>query len=368
MSDKDSTNREELLKIAGLVRPALASQPYIPALTHICFNGFLACAYNDIAAISVQCTLDVKRCIPGEMLIKTLGSFAGDNVLLQEGKGGALVISSGRNKVTLPTLGNDKFPLTWPSGAAPEIGLDDEIMKGIQRCLLSVGSDPTHPAQMGVTLDVDSKSNAVLFSTDNHTISRYQTATKIELPGDAPVILPTFFCEQLLRLQAAYPKAERALLMRAGSLVAEFGNDRATLFSKTLVDQVPLDFPKVINRMCDLAALREMTTEIPAGFDSALDRAMLVLSGEVDKATKIIPGDGVFSMHSSSSFGDADDRLKFDSKGEDTFFLIDPSHMARAAKSCSKMAFLTRALVMTDADHQFMHLIAHVSPPAAKKE
>jgi hypothetical protein len=34
----DDINREALLKIANLVRPALAAQPYIPALTHICLQ------------------------------------------------------------------------------------------------------------------------------------------------------------------------------------------------------------------------------------------------------------------------------------------------------------------------------------------
>lgn len=359
-----STNRETLIKTANLVRPALASQAYIPALTHIRFDGKHATAYNDIAAISVRCDLDAQRLIPGEMLIRALGSFQGESIIMQEDSKGAVIVKSGRSKMTLPTLPIEKFPLELPTiNAAAEIALTADIRKAIQRCLMSVGNDPTHPAQMGVTLDFDGDSCAVLYSTDNVTISQCQTDTRVELPGDVPLILPTFFCEQLLKLAGAFPGADATLYLYDGALLAEFnetgGRARVALvFSKVLVDQEPLEFPKIMAKHCDVAALKGLA-EIPAGMDEALDRAMLVLGGEMDKATRIEQKEDSFTMQSSSQLGDADDRFKFDHDDREPFS-VDPGLLARGAKACSKMAFLPRVLVLANEDQSLIHIISHV--------
>jgi DNA polymerase III sliding clamp (beta) subunit (PCNA family) len=359
--DNEDTKREELLRIANLVRPALAAQAYIPALTMVRFDGRSATAFNDISAISVRCALDVKRLLPGELLIRALSSFNAESVLLQETKEGeAVVISSGRSKVKLPTLPLDKFPLVWPDGKAVEIDLTASILQGIKQCLVSVGNDPTHPAQMGVTLDVDKGGWAVLYSTDNYTISRYQTTSHVELPGDSPIILPTFFCEQLVKIAAAFPEAQAALLLRPGSIVAEFGNDLVTLFSKTLVDLEPLDFPRIIDKHVEMKKIEDDLDDIPAGFDAALDRALLVLSQEGDKATRIDTDAERFTMTSTSPMGDATDRFS-GVRGTGQSFSVDPAHVARAVKHCAKMSFGSRVLVLADADACFVHLVAHVS-------
>lgn len=363
MTDK-TTNREALVKIAGLVRPALSNQAYIPALTHIRFDGDTATAYNDVSSISVRSAVDVQRCVPGELLIRALGSFGGENIAFQEGKDNSIVLVSGRSKVKLPTLDVKDFPfhLDVDRAEGVEVLLDASIKRGIERCLMSVGNDPTHPAQMGVTLDVDSKGCAVLFSTDNFTISRFQTKEKIELPGDAPVIMPTFFCEQLVSLGKTFKDEACTLVIMADGLLAVFGKS-GSLFTKTLVDLEPLDFPRIMEKHCKLAKLKAMVSPIPDGFDGALGRAMLVLSGEVDKVTTITPDVDVIKLSSSSAMGDSDDSMAFTipEDGPDKPFHVDPSLLARGAKVCASMALLDKVVVLTDADVNFVHLVAHCS-------
>ena len=363
MSDKKSTNREALVKIANLVRPALATQAYIPALTHIQFDGEYATTYNDISAISVRAKVDVEACLPGDLLIRALNSFGAENIAFQQGpKDDSLVISSGRSKLKLPVLPLSAFPYEAPdTKKASEIVLDHSILKGIERCLLSVGNDPTHPAQMGVTLDADDKGNAVLFSTDNFTISRYQTKSKIELPGDSPVILPTFFCQQLVTLAKTFNEDEIVLLLVPGALLVEFGK-AAKLFNKTLVDLEPLDFPRIFDKHCNLKSVKDRTFTIPDSWDAAFNRAMLVLSGEVDKATKITVTEDTIKINSSSSMGDADDSMSHDGDSSDApqdAFYLDPSLVIRASKVCGLMAWNEKALSLVDTDHQFVHLIAY---------
>jgi len=360
-ANKQTIDREALIKITGLVRPALSTQSYIPALQTIKFDKGFATAYNDISAISVRAGVEIEKCLPGEMLIRALSSFSADQIMFQEDGDAGLVLSSGRSKIKMPTQAPKDFPLAWPEDSDDEIILDHSILKGISACLISVGTDPTHPAQMGVTLDVDDKGNAVLFSTDNFTISRYQTKSKIKLPGDSPVILPRFFCEQLVTLSKAFADDEIALVMLPGALLVEFGAN-ARLLSKTPVDLEPLDFPRIMAKHCKQVNLKDQLSEIPDSFDSAFSRALLVLGGEVDKATKITIGDGNFKMSSTSSMGDADDTLPYKGEMSDEPsdpFHVDPALVARASKACALMGFSKSVLVLADAEAQFVHLVAY---------
>lgn len=372
MSDDLSINRESLLKLLSLVRPALSTVDYIPALKHIRFHAFYATAYNDASAIEVKlpsAALNLGLCVPGEMVIKALGSFNAENVMVQQNeKDHTILITSGRSKIKVPTMGIKDFPLSIPAGGStPSIELSDDVLTGIQRCLISVGNDPTHPATMGVTLDVSDDGKIVLFSTDNATISRYQTKTKAKLPGDAPVILPTFFCEQLVALKRAYPQAEVEVELHPGALVAGFWNGKAatdpeaTLFSKTLVDLTPIDFPKIIRKHCDVSAIGRDLQEIPIGFDAAFSRALLILSAEQDKATKVSVADGYIRLLSTSSNGESSDSLAWGDKVARDPFFVDPALVARGLKACTHLAFMGKVFVMSDKDSTFLHLVSHCS-------
>jgi DNA polymerase III sliding clamp (beta) subunit (PCNA family) len=367
-ANKMTIDRETLIKITGLVRPSLSSQAYIPALQTIKFADGWATAYNDISAISVRCDIDIERCLPGETLIRALGSFGAKEVMLQpagEDKDSGMILSSGRSKIKMPTQVVEDFPLEWPEVTknTPEIVITDSMIKGISTCLLSVGTDPTHPAQMGVTLDADDKGKALLFSTDNFSISRYQTDSKISLPGDSPVILPRFFCEQLLTLAKAFPNDEIAVLLHPGALAVEIGK-QAKLFTKTVVDLEPLDFHQIINKNCKVASIKDQLTSIPDAFDAALSRALLVLGNETDKATKVVISDNNFNMASTSQMGEAVDTLPFEGTMDDCpndAFHFDPMLVARGAKACALMGFSRKVLIMADADAKFIHMVAYCS-------
>lgn len=354
----DSITRLDLLKAILLVRPALSKQNYIPALQHISFAKGRATAFNDVSAISVRLESDIERCLQGELLIRALQSFSAESVLFQQ-KDEAVVVSSGRSKLTIPTLATKDFPLEWPQEEAVDIKVSASIIRGIERCLMSVGNDPTHPEQMGVTLDsVDGY--ARLFSTDNFSISSYETETKLKLPGDAPVILPTFFCEQLVSLAAAFKDESVILSVFPGAITADFGS--AKLLTKTLVEREPADFPAMMRKHLKLDNLKKELVAIPPAFEAALSRALLVLEGEVDKVTEVSLGKDSFRLSSSSSMGEADDKLPFDGDidfGAPEAVHFDPALVARASKSCGLMGFLPKALVLADNEAQFVHLVAY---------
>lgn len=348
-------NRDALLKLATLLRPALSTQSFIPALTHLCFSGGHATAFNDVTAISVRSPVELDLCLPGELFIKALSSFNSEQVALSD-LDAALLLTSGRSKLKVPVLPVKDFPFKAPSGKADSIAFDNDMLEAIRKCLFSVGTDPTHPAQMGVTLEDDG--GAVFYSTDNFSISRCQTRSKLSLPAGAPIILPTLFCEQLLTLAKAFPDDDVDLLVYGGALKATFGK-KAWLLTKTVVDLEPLDFKKTLDKHLKMGDVKKQLTRIPDTFDAAWNRALLVLGSEADKATLVSAQNGRILLESKSSLGEADDEMEWQGKEQSKDFHIDPTLVVRAAKLCGSIAFYDRVLVLAADDASFLHLIAH---------
>lgn len=352
-------NREELTKLVQRARPALASLDFIPALKCFYFGKGFVSAYNDISAIRVALPtkdLDLDVCVPGELLVKALGSFNAEKVMLQL-DASTLLVSSGRAKVKLPCLPADKWPLKLPAGKAPKIDITTSILEGIAKCLPGSGNDPTRAATQGVTLDVVD-GRAVLFSTDNKTISRYATTDKIELPADAPVILPIFFCEQLLSLAKGNAVE---LYLYGGALVAVFygkGDEEvATLMTKMLVDVTPLDFDAIISKHCSLSRLKAI--KMPDALDSAIGRAMLVQDG-TETMTRVTADGEHLRLMTESPLGEASDSMDCDADAGEPFN-VNASLVERGLKNCTHLALPERVLVLCNESKTFVHIIAHMS-------
>lgn len=352
-----AVNRTALLQTLALVRPALASKPHIPALTHVAFDSVYAYAYNDITGISVRCGVDLELCLPGELLIKALSNLPADEVLIQLPEAGGVSLSAGRSKLKLPSMPLDSFPFTLPdTEAAGTFELTKDLLRGLELCLVAVSTDPTHPAQMGVTIEAD----ATLYSTDSVTMSRYKSDGKVDLPGNVPVILPTYFCNQLVLIGKAFPQELITIEVRDNSLIARFGEE-ATLFTKVVLDLEPMDFNRVIKKYCGGVDIAKEVESIPDVFEAAFERSLLVLSATHSGVTKVTPIDDKLKLHSTSSLGDADDTIPVrgvNFNGLQPFY-VNPIHVLRASKSCTKMALLEKVLILTNDDCSFLHLIAH---------
>lgn len=347
--------REHLLQSLNLAKAAVAGQAYVPALTHFAFDGWGILAYNDVSAIGVRGPIELPICLPAEMLIKTLNSMTAEKVLITQTDDNAVIIASGRSKVKLPYLELSAFPFEFP-----EVCWDDgfvvtaDMLKGIEKCLVGVGTDPTHPAQMGVTLE-ETASGCMLYSTDNFTISRYKSNAKVKLPGEVPIIMPAFFCNQLLAIAKSLVDEEIVVCLVPGGICASFGG-QAMLFTKLLVDLEPMDFATIMAKY--LQGEAKDTAEIPNGFESSLERALLILSSEMDKATKVTAEGGKMKLFSSSSQGESSDALTFEHP-DTSSFLIDPALALRASRICRRVRLLERVMLLEDG--AFTHLVAHCS-------
>lgn len=352
---QQTVSRSSLSEAVSLVKAALSNQPFVPALSHLVFDGASVTAYNDISAISVRTEVDLECCVPGELLIKTLSSLGGSEVVLTHSEE-ALVVACGRAKVKLPTLPLDVFPFSMPEFEGKGLLLNSSILQGIAACLPGSGNDPTHPAQMGVTMSpVDDLIG--LYSTDNFTISRYLANSTISIPGDVPIILPMFFCQQLLSLSKAYQNQVVRLMVRPDFLLAEVG-DHVSLYTKVAVQVEPLDFERVLSKhLGSEDDLEDALREIPDGFDAAIDRALMVVSSDIDKATTITLAKGKMKLDTSSGTAEASDSFAYKSDFEEEVH-VDPTFIARSLKIGTRMAILEDSLIITDGG-SFLHLISY---------
>lgn len=360
-------SREGLIKILNLAKPALSTQAFVPILTHFCFDGTRVIAHNDVLAIGVRYGVGLEFCAPGELLQKMLSSLVQDKVEMAIIDTSTLVLSGGRSRLKLPTLPVADFTFDFPTSTAKEeIILTPDFISGVEKCLVSVGSDPTHPAQMGVTV-ASEKGHLVLYSTDNFTISRYKTDVQEELPEGGEIILPTTFCEQLVGLSKAFPHCYAGLRSYAGALVVTWGTGadgvEAELFTKIVVDLEPMDFQKILKRY---KVENSTYVDIPEEFDLALQRALLVLEGATDKVTSVTASPKRLTLHSESSVGDSRDVLPFGDEETDVSFYIDPEMVLRGSKVSAQICVREDVLLLSGAEGRFLHMIAHCHPGTAR--
>lgn len=350
-------NRNQLLKVLNMAKAAIYTKDYLPILSHFLFSSKdeAVTAYNDILAINIGCDADIDGCVPAELLIKTLNSLAGDTVLFTK-HDGHLLVTSGKSKIKLPILPAADFPDPLPVGGKllGKFSVTTEMLTGITACLVAVGTDSDRPALMGVTLSYYDEDSIALYSTDNVSISRYTLASDLELPADAPIILPTDFCRQLLALSKLTDEIEVGIY--SGALVASFGN-AAVLFTKTLVDVNPMDFDEVVAKYVSEDKLKML--DVPEAFESSFERALLIQSNEPYKSTVVTVKNKVLTLESTCSKGEVTDEMSF--AGEDVNFAVDPVLVRRMSGMADKVAMTRKVMVFASKDQSFMHLVAHRS-------
>ena len=373
MTDSTDINRDALIKTINLARPALAKHDYIPALTHLMFAEGFVSAYNGNQALQIAHdtrALNMNLCLPGDQLAMVLSTFNAQKVMLQTGEDDTVTVVSGRGRVKIKALPAATFPLTMPKASAGDrVVLTDDLLEGFRRCLMAVGNNPRNPASMGVTLSDSADGKAILYSTDGATISRYASSAKISLPGDAPQVVPTFFCEQMVALAKAFPKADAALFLFPGALMAVFSEDdvvKARVFSSVLEDLASLDFETIVAKHVKLAGLSDKVETIPTGFDSAMARAALAMATKTDKTTRMTPTNAGVKLLSVGDTSEAEDSITMESPPDGEPFYIDPMLVLRAIKECSHFYMGNRAMTFAGDDKcRFIHLIAHCEAAGA---
>lgn len=361
-------NREDFLKVLKQAEPALSSQEFLPILTHYCFDGKTVTAFNDMQTIQIKMPLEFKGGLPGHMT-KLLDSYKSETIELVPTSDTEVLLKCGKSKIKMALLPETMFlHKTFPLKGLPKIKLEETFKDAITRCLLAVGSDPTHEEQTGVCLQTDG-GKVVMYSTDNQTISKCTTKCKLvggEYEAPAQIVLPSPFCNTLISFLSNFKAEEVYLYLGEGFVTAKVG-DYASLTSKVFLKDTRMLFEEYMAK--HVAENGQEPQDIPEEFKSALERSLIVLMRSIDKKTSCVVEGNVLTMVTETPEGESTDRIEFDSElcDKKLSFKIDPNLIKRVIPYTTKIMFLLRTLFLYD--DRYTYVCAHYAntPPAAAK-
>lgn len=344
--------RAELIETLKQVAPALASKDFVPVLACFCFDGKLVTAFDDLVALQAPCTLPIKAGIRGRLMLDLLTASRAKELVLDDASEQEIVLKAGRSRIKLPRIDPEHFIFEMPEPEGVAVPLSDKVIDALKRVAISMGTDPSHPWRMGVTLLVTAEGIS-FYSSDNVTVSRarVEQAGLVKKKDTFKCVLAPRFVELLLS-QAA--KREGTLNLTSGWSMACFKSG-LKLFCKTVND---LELERYEHLFEAVSQMEERLVPIPKGTDLALQRALALLDGATDKLTELTVRDGVMSLFSKSQHGEVRDRLRF-ADHPDAKTVIQPEMLHRAIPHSSHMAVDPELAVLL-IDEDFDHIISIV--------
>jgi len=378
-------DRSSIMRACAQVRPAVSKQPFIPAFTHFCFNEGAVFAYNDTLLLMMSLPDDAAEmpscCAPADVLTEALRSMGGDTMEVQHDTDSReLHIKAGRSKFNLKTLPTEDFQMHLELPTAEEkkrgwkFDASADFIEGLRACRMAVGNNPNHPASMGITLGSVS-GNAVLYATDNVTITRY--AVDMEHDGEDDAILPTPFCDALLSFAKAMPNDRIEISVLRGVVSATFHDKRdkhgigGVIVTKTLTDLAALDYEQIMRKHVDMKRVADILSPLPADMGAVFERAAAVGVDEPRTTLRLVSGsDNEVSVSASGVGAQASDVLVFDGKRSDEALAaldeeaedVNAAHVLRAVKHTDRLAFVKNALLFGDAKAKLLHLVGYMAP------
>lgn len=356
-------NRLRLMKVLNQASAFLMNQDFIPILTHFAFDKESITAYNDLQGIQINLETDLECAVPGRLMLKLLNTIAAEDVQIAQKKNHKVELSAGKTKLNLPALPPSDFVFELPNceNVTP-IRIPRSVIRGMNKCLVSVGNDPTHQERNGVTWIVEPE-QITLYSTDNKAISKFvHTDEKTGLnPGESVfAITPTFFCQELIELTNDYMAEDADVIMHFTDAycVANL-RDECKMFTRLIRTENVLDFESVINRVLPNPS-KVIYSEIPPEFEPALERAALMVeTGTGKRNTTVRVKSTEIDMLTESNFGQSRDFIEFGHDLGEFNFLVDPLLLLRAFKVAADVAILPNLIALSSADGNFTHLISH---------
>jgi len=362
-------NKQDLIEKLNHTKPFLMSQDFIPILTHFCFDEKHVSAYNDVAGISISMESELNCAVPGQLLLKMLGTIGAETVRVEMPTEGTIKLISGKTNVKLPALSADEFVFELPDiSDVPTVRIPKEFLIGLSKCLVSVGQDPSHPEQTGVAWAIE-KGKLSIYSTNNRSISKYCLEQEgigfLEDQEELKVIIPAFFCEEVVALADVYAVNDdfidlyvQDITKGSKFVVAILGAHGSCKIFTRLINGEFMDFEGVIERMLD-GADSDSFVDAPEDLAPTLERASLLLSITDNNTSEINVKEDKVTILSESSFGRALDVVEFPKPLGDFRFDVDPVLVQNGFKVANKIALLPKLIVLTTDSKNFTHLISH---------
>lgn len=339
--------RMAMLEALNTVKPALAAKDLIEELTHVWFDGETMTAHNDAdLGIQVPFKTDFKGGVRGSLLLGLLHNSRAKELDLEPTDDGHMKLVAARTRAKLAVLDSERQVWAFPKFSTKNtFDLDEHFLRALKTVMVSVGNDTSIPEKLGVTI-MAGGGEARMFTTDSRAI----TAVKVPAPkgawmkNGARVILPTAFCEQVLRLCASGGFMEIA----ADRVVAGNG-DGVLVYARQVDCPMPLDLTGTVAQHTKFP--KGALFEIPPKLAGALDRAIVLLEGVVGERVSISTAAGKLRLEAhAEGRGNVKDYIDLPEDVPEIELQLDPALVKRAIHLATHMALLEDAAVLTGDD------------------
>jgi hypothetical protein len=319
---KTATLRKALL----LAKPCLGpNDGPLPIMSHFCFMPDCVYAYNDVVATIVEVETGLACALHGETLAALLEVANVDELKVKIDAGKSVAqMDVGNGWIKVPSLPDKDFLFSLPEiEPVLKLRLTDEVRRALELCLMSVGTDSLKPEFAGVTV-IFSKGQAVFFSTNNETASRYIATDKVMGRKDVSFVLPAAACEQILKLQGAI--GEGTMVVGNGAVMITY-NDKdgklvATMVSKLV--EATADFATVLARHLSAPA-----SSTPPLLFMELKKAAVLLGRESSKRCTMSFDKGKITVRASGMLGSMDTDVAYPDKKVTGAVEVDPEIVLR---------------------------------------
>ena len=336
-----------MLEAINMVKPALATKDLIEALTHIWFDGEPITAYNDTdLGIQVPFQIDFKGGLRGALLLGLLQNSRAKDIELEPGEEAhQMQLKAARVRAKLAVLDFEQnvwqFPAFNPKKA---FKISADFVDAMKKVLVSVGNDTSIPEKLGVTLISSPDGGLLLFTTDSRSIAQVEIELKEKPKLPERIILPTAFCEQLIRICSDGGQLE----LRKDCAIA--ANADGVLLYARLVDVIkPLPFVETFAKHTKFPKAARF--EVPTRLALALERAIVILDEVAGEPVQISISAGKLRLEAiHAGRGDLKDSVQIADTVPEITVKVAPDLIKRALPLSSHMVIGEQAIYMTGPD------------------
>jgi len=339
-------NRAELTAKLELVSYALADHNLVPLFQCFCFDTKTVNCYNDTLGVIAPCEINDAFAVNGTTLLGLLKNSHSEEVEFSIEDKHDIVIKTGKSRFKLPYFPKEDFLFKKPANKwTITLTIDENLLKGLEACLLTSSRDMAQPKLLGVSLGSYSKKVA-LYSCDGDALTRHLTNTKAV--ENLSYLMPNMFCEALVRICKESKIDAGQLNINSEWTHAELDNGYQ-IYGRLIEVDAPVDYEQLITKTVkgEVSFL-----PLPKGLDHALSRARVIADPDSAKTVFEITSEKL-RLITETHMGIVRDVMPYP-KHEDISANASAAMVQRAIGLCDEMAILERCTVYRQGTTLFM--------------
>jgi hypothetical protein len=283
--------KSELLEALSVVRSCVQLHTLVPVMSHFCFKDGKIFTYNGTEGMSIDFDTELNCCVQADLFMKILNNATKEEVAFEQEEE-VLLVDDGR--IELSILPTSDFVFEFPVETEKLLTLNEEVIKGISKCVHFSNKNSIMESQYGITFQTDADLNSLnLFATDNIRIASFWTDGNFD--NEINIIIPLPFCKQLPRLFKMFGEGELSIGVD-DTVVAKFGN--VSYFTSVPTDIKLLDYNAVIS---SVVGSNDREIDVIPEMKEAINTTLIVLGSYKDKLVNI--------------YSEGDDALIFEAEG-----------------------------------------------------